>query len=120
MNCWWLRDKLIEMAVNILMSIDKVTKTVGKKVMPKGGSRKGIPNKSTALVKDMIQGALEDVGGRQYLVEQARENPAAFMGLIKAILPKDVNLGGQPDNPIKYENMSDEELDRKIKEVLKL
>lgn len=102
------------------MTNDKVTKTVGKKVMPKGGSRKGIPNKSTALVKDMIQGALEDVGGRRYLVKQAKENPAAFLGLIKAILPKDVNLGGQADNPIKYENMSDEELDRKIKEVLKL
>ena len=102
------------------MDIDKVPKTANKRPQPKGGSRKGKPNKATALIKDMIQGALEDVGGRRYLVEQARENPAAFMGLIKAILPKDVNLGGQADNPIKYENMSDEELDRKIKEVLKL
>ena len=97
-----------------------MSEIVKKKLKPRGGSRKGSPNKATALVKDMIQGALEDVGGRQYLVKQAKENPAAFMGLIKAILPKDVNLGGQADNPIKYENMSDDELDRKIKEVLKL
>ena len=84
------------------------------------GRGKGNKNKINSDIKAMIDGALQDVGGRAYLARQARENPAAFMGLIKAILPKDVNLGGQADNPIKYENMSDDELDRKIKEVLKL
>ena len=71
-----------------------------KKVMPKGGSRKGIPNKVNANIKEMIDGALQDVGGRAYLARQAEENPAAFMGLLKAILPKDVNLGGQSGNPV--------------------
>lgn len=102
------------------MSIDKVPKSAVKRPQPKGGSRKGKPNKATAAIKEMIEGALQDAGGQRYLAEQARENPSAFMGLLGKIIPKDVNLGGQSDNPIKYENMSDEELDRKIKEVLKL
>lgn len=84
------------------------------------GRGKGNKNKVNSAIKEMIEGALTDVGGRSYLVKQAKENPVAFIGLIKSIIPRDVNLGGQSDNPIKYENMSDEELDRKIKEVLKL
>jgi hypothetical protein len=76
-----------------------VTKSV-KRTPPKGGSRKGIPNKNTKAIKDMIEGALQDVGGQAYLAQQARENPAAFMQLIGKILPKDVNLGGQPGNPV--------------------
>jgi hypothetical protein len=48
----------------------------------------------------MIRGALDDAGGQAYLAQQARENPAAFMQLIGKILPKDVNLGGQPGNPV--------------------
>jgi hypothetical protein len=53
-------------------------------------SRKGVPNKATAAIKEMIEGALQDVGGRAYLAEQARENPVAFMGLIGKILPKNI------------------------------
>jgi hypothetical protein len=66
----------------------------------KGKTRKGVPNKATKAIKDMIEGALQDVGGQAYLAQQARENPAAFMQLIGKILPKDVNLGGQPGNPV--------------------
>jgi hypothetical protein len=75
-----------------------VQESVKKK--PRGASRKGIPNKTTKAIKDMIEGALQDVGGQAYLAQQARENPAAFMGLLGKILPKDVNLGGQPGNPL--------------------
>lgn len=60
-----------------------------------GGSRKGTPNKLTSELKDMIEGALSDVGGRQYLVEQARENPVAFMTLVGKIIPRDLNVSGQ-------------------------
>jgi len=92
-----------------------VQETVKQKKKPRGASRKGKPNKVTAELKDMIRGALDDAGGQEYLALQAMENPSAFMGLIGKILPKDVNLGGQPDNPIK---ISDEELDRKIKTII--
>lgn len=60
----------------------------------------GAKNKTGAEIKEMIEGALSDVGGREYLARQAKENPVAFMGLIGKILPKDVNHGGQIDNPI--------------------
>ena len=59
------------------------------KGLPKtgGGSRKGIPNKVTADLKAMILGALADAGGQKYLLEQARENPNAFLTLIGRVLP---------------------------------
>lgn len=66
-----------------------------------GGRTKGVPNKATAEIKTMIEGALTAVGGQKYLEQQAIENPTAFMTLLGKILPKDVNLGGQPENPLK-------------------
>ena len=60
-----------------------------------GGSRKGRPNKINADLKAMILGALDEAGGQQYLAEQARANPAAFMTLVGKILPRQV--GGDPN-----------------------
>jgi len=74
--------------------LDKVPKSANKRPQPKGGSRKGKPNKTTAAIKDMIEGALQDVGGRAYLARQADENPSAFMGLLGKILPKDISVSG--------------------------
>jgi hypothetical protein len=59
--------------------------------LAKGGRRKGIPNKNTKALKDMILGALEKSGGEQYLLTQAHDNPVAFMGLIAKVLPKEIN-----------------------------
>ena len=36
---------------------------VPKKKMPRGGSRKGIPNKSTAAVKEALTAAFDGIGG---------------------------------------------------------
>lgn len=55
-----------------------------------GGSRKGKPNKVSADLKAMIQGALDDVGGQKYLAQQARENPSAFLTLVGRTLPKEL------------------------------
>jgi hypothetical protein len=79
---------------------DKVPKTASKRPQPKGGSRKGKPNKTTAAIKEMIEGALQDVGGQAYLAKQAEENPSAFMGLVGKILPKDITLGGPGGGPV--------------------
>ena len=65
------------------------------------GRRKGSQNKFTASVKEMIIGALQDVGGRDYLAAQALENPAAFMSLIGRVLP--LQLAGTADQPIAFE-----------------
>ena len=51
------------------------------------GRLKGVPNKNTAALKDMILGALSDVGGRAYLAKQAEENPGPFMTLVGKVLP---------------------------------
>jgi hypothetical protein len=64
----------------------------GKPGRPKGmaktgGRAKGASNKVTAQLKDMILGALDDVGGQEYLANQARENPTAFLSLIGKVLP---------------------------------
>jgi len=64
------------------------------------GRGKGNLNKINSDIKQMIDGALQDVGGRSYLARQAIENPVAFMGLLGKILPKDINVGGQSGNPI--------------------
>ena len=58
---------------------------------PEGAGRtKGVPNKMTTDLKQMILGALDDAGGRAYLAEQAILNPGPFMSLIGKVLPKDI------------------------------
>jgi hypothetical protein len=49
----------------------------------------------------MIRNALDMAGGEEYLLEQARENPTAFLNLVGKIIPKDLNVGGQEGNPVK-------------------
>lgn len=60
----------------------------GKKPGP--GRPKGMPNKVTQNIKEMIECALSEVGGKDYLVKQALDNPTAFLALVKSILPKDM------------------------------
>lgn len=69
--------------------MDKVPKTA-KRVPPRGGSRKGKPNKVTKELKEMILNALDKAGGEDYLMEQAEKSPAAFMTLIGKVLPMQV------------------------------
>ena len=57
---------------------------------PNAGRKKGVPNRSTRAIRDMVMGALDDAGGQRYLAEQAKANPVAFLGLLRATMPKDV------------------------------
>src|SRR3954465_10678415 len=63
-----------------------------------GGRQAGTPNKMSGALREMILGALDDAGGQQYLVTQARDNPAAFMTLLGKALPNTV--AGDSHNPI--------------------
>ena len=89
-----------------------VPKSAVKRPQPKGGSRKGIPNKTTKALKDMILGALDDAGGQAFLLRQARKkNNAPFMALVAKILPMQVT--GEGGGPLKVEevrSMSTEQL----------
>lgn len=55
------------------------------------GRPAGVPNKFTADIRNMISTALSEVGGIEYLKQQAFENPVAFMGLIGKIIPAEVH-----------------------------
>lgn len=61
------------------------------------GRKRGVPNKFTRALKDLILGALAEVGGQAYLVEQARANPATFLTLVGKVLPLQVKAAG--DDP---------------------
>ena len=54
---------------------------------PGPGRPKGCPNKVNKALKDMILGALDKAGGEEYLLEQAKLNPTAFLTLIGKVLP---------------------------------
>lgn len=58
------------------------------------GRVKGIPNKNTMAIKDMIREALDNAGGSEYLLAQAHENPSAFLALVGKILPKELEVSG--------------------------
>lgn len=59
-----------------------------------GGRKKGTPNHTTQAVKDMITQALDEAGGVEYLVNQAKENPKAFLSLVGRVLPLQVTGDG--------------------------
>lgn len=63
------------------------------------GRPKGMPNKTTALIKDAIIQAAENAGGEGgmvgYLTLQATENPGPFLALLGKVLPTQVNGAGK-------------------------
>lgn len=71
-----------------------------KRPQPKGGSRKGIPNRIAAELKDMVLQALDNAGGVEYLTRQAAENPAAFLSLVKAVMPKNIRADVNEDRTL--------------------
>lgn len=58
------------------------------------GRKKGVPNKVTGALKDMILQALTGAGGVAYLQQQADENPGAFLTLVGKVLPLQVSGDG--------------------------
>lgn len=68
------------------------------------GRKKGIPNKLTGAVREMIIEALEGAGGVEYLIVQASKNPAAFLQLVGKVLP--LQVGGDPNGaPIGFQEV---------------
>lgn len=76
------------------MADSTVPKTAGKR--PPGGSRKGVPNKVTKELKEMILGALDNAGGVDYLTERASDprTASAFLTLVGKVLPMTVQGPG--------------------------
>ena len=79
-----------------------MSETQFKKGQKSGPGRpKGTPNKTTAQLKDMILGALDQSGGVAYLVERANDprTASAFLTLVGKVLP--MTVASDPDNPFK-------------------
>jgi hypothetical protein len=76
------------------MSVEPKNKRTEKGTFAKGtggpGRKKGVPNKSTTAIKDMVISALDGAGGVQYLIDQASANPSAFMTLVGKVIPLQV------------------------------
>jgi hypothetical protein len=57
-----------------------------------GGRKPGTPNRMTNTLKASIEEAFGRVGGVEWLVKQAGENPQAFMTLLGRVLPREMNV----------------------------
>lgn len=85
------------------MSKKQTTENLIGKGKPGPGRPKGLPNKTTQLLKDAILKAAEEAGGEEgmvgYLVIQAKTNPQSFLPLLGKVLPMQVI--GDPENPLR-------------------
>jgi hypothetical protein len=83
------------------MADEDTSRKVGGNAGNRGkGRKKGVPNKTTALLKDAILQAAENAGGKEgmigYLEAQAIANPGPFMTLLGKVLPTQTEHSG-PD-----------------------
>lgn len=80
--------------------MDKVPKSKRKPPVATR-SRKGVPNKVNADIKNMILEALSNAGGAEYLERKANDprTAAAFLGLVGKVLP--MTIAGDPNAPHK-------------------
>ena len=58
----------------------------GQSGNPKG-RKKGVPTRNTALLREMILGALDEAGGVAYLKARALDTPGPFLSLVGKVLP---------------------------------
>lgn len=83
---------------------DKQTLRIGEG-KPGPGRPKGVPNKTTAILKDAIIQAARLAGGSDdddglvvYLTNQAQANPGPFLSLLGKVLP--MTVAGDKDSPL--------------------
>jgi hypothetical protein len=68
-----------------------------------GGRVAGTPNKTTRIVKDVFADVFSQLqkDPKAKLSSWAKENPTEFYKLASKLIP--IQVGGDPDNPIKHE-----------------
>lgn len=72
----------------------KIVANSGKKKPPRAGMGrpKGAVNKVTKTLREAIEASFEEVGGTEYLVKMATEQPASYMTLLGKVLPAHMNI----------------------------
>lgn len=68
-----------------------------RKVNPNSGRKKGTPNKITNDLRLHILNALNAVGGEAWFKDLARKNKRDMAGLVKAIIPRKLETGMDPE-----------------------
>ncbi len=80
-----------------------MTTTVDKPKRKKSGGRiKGTPNAIAGELQAMVRASFSRVGGIEYLVRVAEENPVCYIGLISKLLPKQVEAKVTHDGEISH------------------
>ena len=79
------------------MQSEKQSAGIGKGT-PGPGRKPGVPNKNTALIRDMIAQALDNAGGVEYLTSIAQSHPAPFLALVGKVMP--VQVTGEGGGPV--------------------
>jgi hypothetical protein len=78
---------------------EKQSAGIGKGT-PGPGRKKGVPNKNTALIRDMIAQALDNAGGVEYLTTVANSHPGPFLALLGKVMP--VQVVGEDGGPVQH------------------
>nr|DAT53543.1 MAG TPA: crossover junction endodeoxyribonuclease [Bacteriophage sp.] len=82
------QNKPVEISENN-SEVQAVSKQKGRTNNPKGRP-KGVPNKMTMAVKEMVLKALNELGGVEYLKSIAQIEPRAFVTLLSKCIPNEV------------------------------
>ena len=78
----------------------------GMKRHPKAGRAKGTKNKWPATVKEAFMlaadglGEADGLGGLDKLIQWARRHPTEFYKIIGKMLPREIEISGNPDAPL--------------------
>ncbi len=60
------------------------------------GRPRGVPNRLSNELREMILDSLHAVGGADYLCRMAEEQPVAYLSLLGKLLPLEARLGAGP------------------------
>lgn len=98
------------------MTFSKIVASAARKPPNAGkGREKGVPNKTTALLKDAILQAAGQAGGKDglvgYLRQRAIDTPGPFLALVGKVLPMQVTGedGGALQITIKQFRLGDDQ-----------
>ena len=64
------------------------------------GRRPGTPNRITAVVREAVLAAFDEVGGKDYLVQIARNEPKVFCALLARLVPTQVRAELETTLPV--------------------